>query len=202
MKLSKILSYIFHPVFMPLIGLALIFNSGIYQSEIPVSYIRFMYLIVLLCNILLPVSIIPVLIYLRHIQNSEIDERQERILPLFFATICFYLGYYIVSKYSHSQLINIFMLSMAAIVVSVMIISVFWKISLHMTGIGGITGLIIILSYLYRADIITYLCIAIVLSGIIASVRLASGSHTRLQILAGYLLGLLGMVGLMFQFAS
>jgi membrane-associated phospholipid phosphatase len=202
MKLAKILSYIFHPIFMPLVGLAIIFNSGIYESDLPGGYMRFLFLIVLLCNVMLPVSIIPVLIYIRHIQNLNIDERRERIIPLFFAAICFYIGYYLVALHSHSQLINLFMLTATAIVIVVLLVSLFWKISLHMTGVGGITGLIIILSYLYRADILILFCIAILISGIIASARLASGSHNPLQILAGYLLGLLGVLGLMFQFSS
>jgi hypothetical protein len=200
MKFSKILSYIFHPIFMPLIGLAIIFNSGIYESELPAIYMRFLYLIVLLCNVMLPVSIIPVLFYIRHINNLNIDERRKRMIPLFFASICYYIGYNIISRYSHSQLINLFMLSISVIIVVVMLVSLFWKISLHMTGIGGITGLIIILSYLYRADIIFLLCATILISGIIASARLAIGSHNFLQIIVGYLLGLVGVLGLMLQF--
>jgi hypothetical protein len=200
MKLSKILSTFFHPVFMPLFGLAVIFNSGIYESGLPVGYIRFLYIIVLLCNVLLPVSIIPVLIYIKQIQNLEINERSERIIPLFFASMCFYIGYYIVSAHSQSMLINLFMLSTTAIVVVVLLVSLFWKISIHMAGIGGITGLIIILSYVFRADILILLCVVILISGILASARLASGSHSLLQVIAGYLLGLLGVLGLMFQF--
>jgi hypothetical protein len=202
MKFSKIVSYIFHPIIMPLMGLVIIFNSGIYESEIPVSYMRFLYLIVFLCNVMLPVSILPVLIYIRHIQNLNIDERNQRVIPLIFASLCFYIGYYLVSRYSHSQLINLFMLSTTTVVVIILLVSLFWKISLHMAGIGGITGLIIILSYLYRADIIYLLAIAILITGIIASARLASGSHNPLQIIAGYLVGLFGVLGIMFQFSS
>lgn len=187
---------------MPLIGLAVIFNSGIYESGLPTGYMRFLYLIVLLCNVMLPVSIIPVLFYIRHINNLNIDEKRERIIPLFFTTICFYIGYNIISRYSHSQLINLFMLSTTIIVVVIMLTSIFWKISLHMTGIGGITGLIIILSYLYRADLIFLLCAAILISGIIASARLVIGSHNLLQIIAGYLLGFVGVLGLIWYFSS
>jgi hypothetical protein len=197
MKLSKILSTFFHPVFMPLFGLVVIFNSGIYESGLPVGYIKFLYIIVFLCNVL---SIIPVLIYIKQIQNLEINERSERIIPLFFASMCFYIGYYIVSVHSQSILVNLFMLSTTAVVVVVLLVSLFWKISIHMAGIGGITGLIIILSYVFRADILILLCVVILISGILASARLASGSHSLLQVIAGYLLGLLGVLGLMFQF--
>jgi membrane-associated phospholipid phosphatase len=202
MKFSKILSYIFHPIIMPLVGLAIIFNCGIYENVLPAAYIRFLYLRVLLCNVMLPVSILPVLIYIRHIQNFNIDERRERVVPLFFATICYYIGYYIVSIHSHSQLINLFMLSTTAVVVVILFVSLFWKISLHMAGIGGITGLIIFLSYIYRADLLILFCISILITGIVASARLASGSHNPLQIIAGYLLGLIGVLGLMLQFSS
>jgi hypothetical protein len=45
--------------------------------------------------------------------------------------------------------------------------------------------------YFYSADIIFVLCAVILISGIVLSSRLASGSHTILQLIGGYLLGLI-----------
>jgi membrane-associated phospholipid phosphatase len=77
------------------------------------------------------------------------------------------------------------------VVFIVLIISMFWKISIHMAGIGGITALIIILSVVYRTDMTLLLCIALLLSGIIASIRLALKAHSPAQLLAGYIVGIM-----------
>jgi membrane-associated phospholipid phosphatase len=141
----------------------------------------------------------PALIYFGHLKNIKNDERRERMLPLFFTAICFYLGYHIISKFSPSSVINLFMFSSIMLVIAVLCISFFWKISMHMTGIGGVTGLIMILLQIYKADLIFILCVAILIAGTIATSRLALRSHTPLQLVAGYFLGILVVFGIMFQ---
>lgn len=190
MFLPRFFSFLFHPVFMPLIGLFIIFNSGIYSESIPVNYSRFLFLIVFLCNVLLPITIIPALIYLKHLDNFNMDEKRERLIPLFFTTICFYGGYYIIAKFSHSILINYFLLSATVIVFGLLLISIFWKISMHMAGIGGLTGLIIVLSTTYQIDMVLMLSVAILIAGTIATSRLAMNSHSIMEILSGYLFGI------------
>jgi hypothetical protein len=80
-----------------------------------------------------------------------------------------------------------------------LIISLFWKISLHSAGIGGITGLIIILSVAYSIDMTFFLSAAILISGLIITIRLVLNTHTVLQLVAGYVLGALAVIGLMLQ---
>jgi hypothetical protein len=70
-----------------------------------------------------------------------------------------------------------------------------------MAGIGGITGLTLFLMQFYRADILFILCIVILITGVISSARLASGSHTLPQLLAGYFLGLALVFGLLIKIA-
>lgn len=175
---------------MPVIGLFIIFNSGIYSESIPINYSRFLFLIVFLCDVILPLSILPALIYLKHLDNVNMDEKRQRLIPLFFTTICFYGGYFIVSKFSHSMLINAFMLSASVIVFGLLFISLFWKISMHMAGIGGLTGLIIVLSTLYQIDMVLMLSAAILIAGTIATSRLAMNAHSILQVFSGYILGI------------
>jgi membrane-associated phospholipid phosphatase len=192
-------SFLFHPVFMPVLGLILIFNSGIYATKLPVQYLQFIYSMALLCNVILPLSIIPVLIYLRHLQDVKIDDRRERLIPLFFATICFYMSYHIISRISPLVLANLFLLSAAISVFIVLFISIFWKISLHTAGLGGILGLITIISRVYHADLVIILSAAILVSGIIATSRLALRAHTISQILAGFTVGFVVTFGLLWQ---
>lgn len=199
MQLAKIISLIFHPLLMPLIGLIIIFHSGVYSVDVPVEYKRFVYLVVILCNILLPLSIIPGLIYFKHIQNITIDVRRERLIPLFFATICFYIGYYFISKFASVRLINVFLFSSTVVLLAILSVSLFWKISIHMAGIGGITGMILGISVVYGIDATIILSICILVAGIIAASRLTLNSHNIVQILTGYLLGVSLVFGFVLQ---
>ncbi len=198
-QFAKFISFIFHPVFMPLIGLIIIFHSGIYSIDIPLEYERFVYLVVVLCHILLPLSILPVLFYFKHLKNYSLDIRRERLIPLFFTTICFYIGYYFVSKLAPVRLINLFLFSSTAVIFILLFVSLFWKISIHMTGIGGLTGMILILSFTYGIDSTIVLSFSIIVAGLIAASRLTLQSHSILQLTAGYLTGLLSVFVLMMQ---
>ena len=190
-RIAHILSYIFHPVFMTLLGILIIFNSGIYISDIPPEYKRFIYSIVFLCNVLIPITILPAMYLFKNLQHVTLNERRERIIPLFFASICFYLGYYLVSRFSSITVIDQFLFSSVIVVLAILLISLFWKISLHMAGLGGISGLILMLSLIYTLDMTFYLSVLFLISGIVASARLVLKEHNLLQIATGYFTGFL-----------
>lgn len=199
MRIAKILSYILHPIFMPLLGVFIIFNSGIYIAEVPFEFKRFVYAIVFLCTTVLPLMILPALYFFNMLQQITMDERRQRFIPLFFTAICFFLAYYLVVKFSPIQVVNLFLFSSVVVVFVILLISVFWKISIHTSGIGGITALIVVLSMAYSVDLIVYFSLAILLSGIIASARLALQTHSLLQVIAGFVVGFLLVGGLMHQ---
>lgn len=201
MLFPRITSSLFHPLFMTLFGVFIIFNAGIYASDVPRQYYQFVYMMVILSDILIPLTMIASLIFFRKIKNSLIEDQRDRLLPLIFTTFCFYACYYEVSKYSSSAIINFFLGASVIVLAAVLVITVFWKISMHMAGIGGITGLTLFLMYFYRADIILILCLVILISGIVSSSRLASGSHTILQLIVGYFLGLLLVFGFLMRIA-
>jgi membrane-associated HD superfamily phosphohydrolase len=144
---------------------------------------------------MIPLTLIPVFLYFRQIRKIEMDQKRERLVPLFLTMICLFIGYYLVAKFSPIRVINIFLLASSVIAFLILIISVFWKISIHMAGIGGITALIAVLSYSYKIDMTIMLCIIILISGIIASARLAMGAHSPLELLAGFAIGLVTVGG-------
>jgi hypothetical protein len=202
MHLVKISSFLFHPIFMTIIGVFIIFNSGIYSTSIPAQFSHFVYLMVFLCNVLLPLTLIASLIIFKKIKNEIIEEKQERLVPLIFTTICFYTCYYMVSRLSPSIIINRFLGSSVVVLAAVLIITIFWKISMHMAGVGGITGLTLFLIYFYNADILLVLCILILITGIVSTSRLASGSHSIFQLVGGYFLGLSLVFGFLMKMIS
>ena len=198
-RLANIFSYLFQPILMSVLGIFVIFNAGIYITEIPVEYKRFIYTVVFLCNVLIPLTLIPALYLFKQIQNITLDERRERIIPLFFSTICFYLGYYLVSRMAPIKVIEVFLSSGVVVLLILLIVSLFWKISIHMAGVGALTGLILMLSLIYTLDMTFFLIVIVLMSGIVASARLILQVHTPLQIIVGYLTGFLVVSGFLLQ---
>jgi membrane-associated phospholipid phosphatase len=70
-----------------------------------------------------------------------------------------------------------------------LVVSIWWKISLHMIGIGGLVGLFFALSTRIYFEITTYLIAAVAIAGIVAWARLRLNTHNPPQVYVGFILG-------------
>lgn len=199
-KLAKIFSYILHPAFMPLIGIYIIFHSGIYETDVPWEFEKYTYLIVALFSILLPFSILPIFVYWKIISNLELSDRKERIIPLSITSLCLVMLHIFIARIIPIRIITSFTFSVAAISILLFGINMFAKISMHLLGIGGITGLIIALTFEYNIHPFFWLAIVILIAGIAATSRLILKAHTVFQVSIGYALGLIATLFLISSF--
>ena len=72
----------------------------------------------------------------------------------------------------------------------VAIISLYWKISAHTVGIGGVLGVVLTMMAKYGdTDLFVPLVGLLALSGLVATARLQLNAHTLAQVLAGWGLG-------------
>jgi hypothetical protein len=191
---AKFISVLFHPAFMPLVGIFIIFNTGIYSTDVPWEVEKYTYLLVALFSILLPFSVLPVFYYWKLISNFELSERRERIIPIAVASFCLIALHIFLSRIIPLQIITAFTFALASISIALLFINIFYKISMHMLGIGGITGLILAITIIYSSSPFYMLAISILIAGIAGSARLKLDAHTPTQILTGYLFGTIGML--------
>jgi hypothetical protein len=63
------------------------------------------------------------------------------------------------------------------------------KISAHLAGLGGVCGMLYSISVVTFTETLTWLLVAIVVSGLVASARLILKSHTGIELISGFLLG-------------
>ncbi|EJX10294.1 hypothetical protein, membrane [gut metagenome] len=64
-----------------------------------------------------------------------------------------------------------------------------WKLSEHMTGAGAIIGGLISFSALFGYNPVWWLCLLILISGILGTSRLILCHHTLSEVLAGFAVG-------------
>jgi len=189
-NLAKALSTVFHPMLIPTLGLFLIFNLGGHFAYIPINLKRAVYLIVFLSTCVLPLSLIPLYILLGVVKNALMEDRKDRIIPTMLTIVFYLLGYYFLSRIQIvPSFIQGFMLATIVVLTIALAITFFWKISMHMIGIGGLTGAILALAIRFGLDIwLVFSCILLV-AGLLGSSRLVLNAHTPLQVHAGFLLG-------------
>lgn len=198
-RAAQIISYLFHPLLMPMYGIFIITYSGTYAGISDLAELRFINMMVFGLTFALPAAFVPLYLYTRLIRNAEMKERRDRIVP-YGITLVFYLTAYLLIRRAPVSLVyQEFLLSAFLTLFMVFAISFFWKISAHLAGLGGITGLVISLSVILEADLMLYLMITLLAAGFTAFARLRVDAHNSLQVYSGFLLGVLTVMLVFFM---
>lgn len=188
-NIATAISIIFHPIIIPLYTVFIVFNSGSLFSFVPEQIKNFSYAIVLVSTLLLPLSTLPLLKFQKIISSYSLTDRRERIIPIILSIIFYFMGFYLMTKIPMTNLIQAFYKAMMISILGVAIVSLYWKISIHMTSIGGICAVILFMNIYYQSNSFSWSIAAIILSGLMGSSRLLLGRHRPAQVYAGFLWG-------------
>jgi len=150
---------------------------------------KWIYIIVGVNTAIVPLSITPIYLYRKIISSVQMESSNERIIPLIINAFLFYLTYYLLSRYNTPDVIRVYILAGAVCIFIAIVISWKWKISLHMIGIGALTGAILSIAFRYRINLNLYFIVLIFISGLLGASRLQLNAHNPGQIYTGYLLG-------------
>lgn len=76
------ISYVLHPLCMPVYFLLFIFQGDTVFALIPPIIQYYCYLVVVLTLLVMPLVSLPVFRYFHLIRNYELEEKQERVYPI------------------------------------------------------------------------------------------------------------------------
>ena len=190
MRLSKFISFVCHPALMPTYAFLLAVNFvPIFSDFMPDKQKVHLLRMVFIFTFLLPILGVLLLKKMKIISTYYMENRAERKAPLFIAII----SYYILLQFFHQMntyvLFNKLLIGALLILILALFISKFWKISLHMLGIGGVTGAFLALHYLFGGNLYLVLLL-LCCSGVVAYARINENAHTLNQVYAGFLVGI------------
>lgn len=124
--------------------------------------------------------------------------REERTIP-YAITIGFYLlTLYIFKDSVVPEFIFKFMIRATLLLILTFIINLKWKISAHMVAIGGLLGALASIAMVLNVYVTHYIVLVVLLSGLIASSRLRLKAHSPAQVYTGFVLGIVGQLGLLY----
>lgn len=191
--LSNIWSVVLYPMFMPFYGI-LLFCGAIQKElpQLPIAYLLICILGTIIFTIAIPITIIYILKRKGHIDTIYIDNPKQRTIPYIYTLICYGFWAYFLRFTLHLPTF-IFIVAIGAIfaLLAVTIINRWWKISAHLTGIGGLLGGIF--SYAINYSNISMLLVILVLisSLLLMYARLYLNAHSPLQVVCGFILGII-----------
>jgi hypothetical protein len=199
-KPAKIISIVFHPLLMPVYGMVIIFSAPTLFGYLPFNVKKLLLLIMLVNNILLPLSFLPFFIHRNVITSWAITERKERNIPLIITTILYCVTSFIIFRLPIPLFLKSFIFASAFLSLMVTVINLWWKISLHSVGAGALIGLVLMLSLKMLTPLDWYLSSVIIAGGLILSSRLKLNLHNPQQVWVGLSAGFFGLTVSMMLF--
>lgn len=186
--MARIVSLIFTPFYLPLVGLIALFTFS-YLNLLPIAYRLLVLAIVYVFTILLPTF----LIYLyRRAQGwslLELGQKRRRMIPYGISIVCYGACLWKLDNMHIYHFVSSIVVAALLIQIVCAIANVWWKISTHTAGIGGVAGALFVFSELFGFNPVWWLCAVFVLAGILGSARMILRQHTLSQVVGGFLIG-------------
>ncbi|MBP6610181.1 MAG: phosphatase PAP2 family protein [Paludibacter sp.] len=188
-KFHNIISLVFQPLFMPTIGMIMLINLDIFNA-IPLLWRVIAVVGTFIFTGLMPA--VPILLLLKKGDVSDlfISKREQRTMPYLFSFL----------SYAFWTLFLLRVLKLPLFIVAVGIgttlsillitfINFKWKISAHLSGIGGLAGGVFGVCYRLAYNPYWFLISILAISALVAYSRIELKAHTPGQTLAGFSLG-------------
>jgi len=193
---AKIISYIFHPLFIPVYIAVFLVNiqpylySGMDPLERWIMLPRFvvMYTIFPLISTLL-------LKGLNFIGSIHLKTQRDRIIPYIICMVYYFGIWYFIKKgnavppFFITLTLAIFLACIAGFFANI-----FMKVSMHAIAAGLMSAFIILVGLNQDFDFGIYISIAVFLTGIICTARFIDSDHWPLEIYGGLLIGIVSLL--------
>lgn len=186
----KSISYIFHPVFMPLLGVVFYFSKS--PRDIPKEIIWAKLVSTSILTFLLPILLFFLLKNIGRVNSIFLKTTQERIIPLFInGIIVFLMLRKVFPAYEFIELYGFFMGVLISNLTCLILVLLKFKASIHMIALGGIMMYFIALSIHFSKNINGTLALLSIITGATATSRLHMGAHNMKELIFGLFLGII-----------
>ena len=187
---ATVVSYILHPLLVPTYIIIFLLNMDVFLAfMIPFSVRLWIITMFFTVTFTMPAMMIWMMYRRGIISSMQMEMRSERFYPLLLTTIFWVIGYVLLSRTGLPVIYYQYLLGGIAALIVAMGVNYFWKISLHMLGMGGLTGVFLGFSFKIGVDVFLLLSILILLSGLVGYARLKVNSHNPPQVYVGYIVG-------------
>ena len=185
----KSISYIFHPLLMPILGIIFYFSKT--PRYIPLPIIKAKLVSIFILTVVLPVLLYYLLKTLKKVDSINLETPKERIIPLALNTIIIVLVLQRILPQNEVIELYYYFLGILLSTIACLILAVLkFKASIHMIAVGGVFMFFIALSIHFSININGTIALLFVLIGAVASSRLYLKAHDSIELLIGFFVGL------------
>lgn len=185
---ARIMSMLFTPFYLPLVGLVALFLFS-YMSLLPLAYKLPMLLTVYISTILMPSLLIHLYRKFQGWTSKELGRKERRVVPYLISILCYFGCFFLMEYRNTPRVISIILVAALVIQMVCALINVWWKISTHTAAIGGLAGGLVVYSIAFSFNPIWWLAFVILLAGMVGTARMILRQHTLAQVVTGFLVG-------------
>ncbi len=193
--MRRIFSLIISVVFQPLVIPSLVFGLVLFvvpeSTSIPEAFKYRIFYLIALSTLAIPMVTIFGLRLSGTLKSVHMADLKDRAIPFSVTSIYYILTVYFLFQKEELDPILWQVLGIIALAIVVLtLVTFFWKMSAHMTGLGGLIAVVVVLGLKFPTFQPLYpLLGSLVLTGLVATVRLYLEAHKPIEIYVGLLFG-------------
>ncbi len=189
---AHVLSYIFHPLFIPLyVTWFLAFVHPSYFSGFSVVGKKKLLLLITINAFVFPVITVLLLKALGFIESIFLKTQKDRIIPYIASGTFFFWTQYVLREQNYvPRILVAFMFGVFISSSAALISNIYYKISMHAIGMGGLIGLFLVIMQQNTMLMTWPLSLVILLAGLVCTSRMIVSDHRPKEIYMGILVGL------------
>lgn len=184
----KAISYVFHPIIMPLLGVLFYFSKT--PRFIPEHVVKAKIFSIVILTIILPILLYFLLKTINRVQTIELKSTKERLIPLFINAVITLL--ILIRVLPPDEIIELyfFFLGILCSTFACFILAMFKvKASIHMIGVTGFFMFAVAIGLHYHININGTIALMMIITGAVATSRLHLKAHTNEELLLGLFTG-------------
>ncbi|RYZ31016.1 MAG: hypothetical protein EOO10_00705 [Chitinophagaceae bacterium] len=190
--LGHLISYVFHPLFIPLYVTAFLLYIDPYAFPGLTDIQRtFKLLSVSFNTTFLPGFAVFLMYQLKLIKSMHLATQRERIIPYAVAMVFYFWAWYVSKNQSENPEIFVdFLLGTFLAVCATWMLNINSKISMHSTAMGGMLCFALLLAFNSQDPSGLYVAVAVFIAGMVCTARFLVSDHSRSEIYLGLASGI------------
>lgn len=188
---AHFISFVFHPVFMPtILAFAMYHFVRASFADIEPKQFGARLLMIFMTTAFFPILSVFIMKGLNLVENIHLYKRRDRLIPLIISMIFYYPTYYFLKAQGDPFVLQLLLLGSYWNIVALFLVNIFFKVSMHTTGAGGMLGMLIVLLIISPINLALPLFLGLFIAGFIGTARMLLRAHRQSEIWLGYVMGM------------
>ena len=189
-RTARVISAIFTPFSIPFLAFLILFLFS-YLRIMPIQYKLIVLGVVSCFTILMPTLTIFLFRKINGFSPEDLGERKRRFMPFLLTITSYVFCLVMMHRLNIPWYMTGIILAALIMMVICIVVNLKWKLSEHMAGVGAIVGGLVSFSALFGYNPVWWLCLFILIAGVLGTARIILQHHTLGEVLVGFAVGLI-----------